>query len=360
MGVSRQYDIPGMAIAITIDGRRYYREQGLASKASGRLVTRHTLFEIGSISKTFTATLATFAQAEGKLSLDDSPSQFLPSLQGSSLDRISLLNLATYTAGGLPLQVPDGILTNDQLLNYLGTWQPTQTPGTYRVYSNPSIGLLGLAAAASLQRPFETAIEKTLFPALGMWNSYINVPTERMDDYAQGYDKNDAPIRMSPGAIASEAYAIKSTSTDMIKFVEANMRISLLSRAMQRAFSDTHKGYFQVGEMTQSLVWEQYDLPLDSTKILAGNSGLMAYQPNKAVKIDPPLAPRVNVFINKTGSTNGFAAYVAYIPAKKYGIVILANKNYPIEGRVRAALQVLTVLDSWSGKPTLVQRPAHK
>ena len=96
--------------------------------------------------------------------------------------------------------------------------------------------------------------------------------------------------------------------------------------------------------MTQDLVWEQYPWPVSLQTLLEGNSSAMIFNPTPVLKIDPPEAPRPDVWINKTGSTNGFGAYVAFVPVKRLGIVILANKSYPIDERVTAAYKILTAL----------------
>jgi len=343
--VMEKYGVPGMAVGIVMRGQSYVYDYGVMSKATRKPITRDTLFEIGSDSKTFTATLAAYAEASGQLLLSDSASKHFPSLRGTSFDTVSLLNLGTHTSGGLPLQVPDDIKNNDQLMAYLQRWKPTYAPGTYRTYSNPSIGLLGVIAAKSMNGDFVALMEGTLFPGLGMKNTYLHVPKSQTENYAQGYTKTDTPIRMAPGVLAPEAYGIRTTAGDMLRFVEANMRMLDLDEKLQRAITNTHTGYYRIGAMTQDLIWEQYRYPVGLEELLAGNSAKIVLEANPATELDPPLQPQEGVLINKTGSTNGFGAYVVFVPEKKIGIVLLANKNYPIDARVTAAYEILTRLD---------------
>ncbi|ATE76862.1 class C beta-lactamase [Pseudomonas frederiksbergensis] len=342
--VMQQQKIPGLAVAITVHGQPHYFNYGVASKENGKAVTENTLFEIGSVSKTFTATLAAYAQASGKLSLSDNASQVLPALRGSAFDNISVLQLGTYTAGGLPLQFPGEADRQDKMLGYFKQWKPTYAAGTHRQYSNPSLGLFGYLAAQSMGAPFDELMEKTLLPKLGLKHSYLKVPQDQMGLYAQGYSKDDKPVRVEPGALDSEAYGVKTSASDLLHYVEANMNPASLEKPLQQAIASTHTGYYRVGEMTQGLGWELYNYPVTLDTLLAGNSSQMAFEAHEVQWLTPPQPQRNAVLINKTGSTGGFGAYVAFIPTKNIGIVILANKNYPNPERVKIAHKILSAL----------------
>jgi beta-lactamase class C len=342
--IMAKYGIPGMAVGITVADKSYVFTYGVASTATRQPVTRDTLFEIGSISKTFTATLASYAQVMGNLSLSDKTSKYLPALRGSPFGNVSLLNLGTHTPGGLPLQVPGNIKNNDELLQYFKNWRPAYPPGTRRTYSNVGIGTLGWITARSMRQDFATLMEQRLFPGLGMKSSYIHIPKSDMTNYAQGYTRGDTPIRMDSGVLSSEAYGVKTTAPDMIHFVEDNINPAGLDKQLQRAIAETHTGYFQVGPMIQDLIWEQYPYPVTLSALLEGNSAAMAFHATPVTEIKPPEKPREDVWMNKTGSTNGFGAYVAFVPKKRLGIVILANKNYPNDARVIAAYKILTAI----------------
>lgn len=341
----KQYGVPGMAVAITDHGKHYVFNYGLASRETGQTVNNDTLFEIGSVSKTLAVTLTTYAQAQGKLALTDSVSQHLPSLRGSSFDHVSLINLATHTAGNFPMQVPDAIKNETQLMDYFKQWKPADAAGTHRTYSNLGIGLLGIVTANSLGTTFAQAMEQQLFPALGMQHTYINVPPAQMQHYAQGYNGRNQPVRVNPDVLADEAYGVKTTASDLLRFVDINLGLVKVGAPLQEAVRATQTAYFKVGALTQDLVWEQFPASSKLPGLLTSVDDKIVFANNPATSITPPLPPQTDVLIHKTGSTGGFGAYVLYSPGKKTGIVILANRFYPGAERVTAAYRILEQLD---------------
>jgi beta-lactamase class C len=339
--VMAKYRIPGMAVGVAVNGKSYVFAYGMADR--GKPVTHSTLFELGSISKTFLVTLVSLEREEGALKLTDTVDRYLPEMKGTAFGTVPLMNLATHVAGGFPLQVPDAVKSDAELTGYFQHWKPSYPFGAMRTYANPSIGMLGVVAAKAAHQDFASLMEAKVFPALGLKNTYIHVPAQRMGDYAMGHTRDDKEARVNPGPLADEAYGVKSNAGDMLRFVEENMKLMPLDAKLQRAVIATHTGYFQVGAMTQDLIWEQYDEGASRDTLLAGNSNDML-KPTPVTAINPPASPRDDAWINKTGSTNGFGAYLAFIPAKKIGIAILANKYYPNEDRVAIAYEVLNKL----------------
>jgi beta-lactamase class C len=337
-----QYDIPGMALALTLDGRPHIFNYGMASKESQAPVTDSTTFEIGSVSKMFTTTLAALAQETGKLSLKDHPGRYIPRLKGRPVDRATLLNLGTYTAGGLPLQFPDHVNDEGSALTYLQTWKAEARPGTVRNYSNPSIGLLGAVTAVAMKDRFATLIETQLLSKFDMSHTYIQVPAQAMADYAWGY-RAGKPVRVNPGPMDEATYGIKSTATDLIRFVQVNIEPSGLEAPLKRAVAATQVGYFRVGGMVQGFGWEQFPYPLSRELLLGGNAEEVIFDPNPVQRVVPQRADTPRLF-DKTGSTGGFGTYVAFVPTKRIGLVMLANRNIPIPARVEAAYAILDQL----------------
>lgn len=339
--VMAEHDVPGMAVAVTVNGRAYYFNYGLASRAAKTAVSEQTLFELGSVSKTFAATLATYAQGQGMLALDDHPGKYLAQLKDSPIDKASLLHLATYSAGGLPLQVPEDIAGMPQMMSWFQHWQPEAAPGAVRRYSNPSIGLFGHITGLAMKSDFAAAVEGTLLPQLGLRHTYISVPAAAQPDYAWGYNKANQPVRVHPDVFDAEAYGVKSSAADMLRFVQENIDPGQLAVPMRRAVEATHVGYFAVGPMVQGLGWEQYAYPVSLETLLDGNSQSMISGANPVRQLSASGVPSAPTLFNKTGSTSGFGSYVLFVPAQKIGIVILANRNYPIPSRVKAAYAIL-------------------
>ncbi|MCU0883210.1 MAG: serine hydrolase, partial [Hyphomonadaceae bacterium] len=100
---------PGLAIGLAGPaGRRLYL-YGARDPAAGMPVEENTLFELGSISKTYTVALAAIAVQDGAMRWDDAPGRHVPEVRGAGTDRLTALHLATHCTGGMPPQFPDEI-----------------------------------------------------------------------------------------------------------------------------------------------------------------------------------------------------------------------------------------------------------
>lgn len=360
----KEHDIPGLAVGLIAQGRRHFLELGTSARQGGSPTSRDTLFEIGSISKCFTSTLAALAQLKGHLQLSQPVEEIVKSLKGAPIGRATLIHLATYTAGGLPLQFPDQVTTPQEALAYFSTFNPSAPVGVIRHYSNPSIGLLGHATALSLAGDFTDLSERVLFAQLGLGSTFIEIPSAQMRRYAWGHDKSERQVRVNPGVFDAQAYGVKSTASDMLTFLQAHLDPEPLPEAIQGAIAQTMTPRYQVGSMQQGMGWEIYPWPYSTDALQEGNGARTIFEPVTVHPVqrqnqpprdmtretkDPSVAKSTRslpkqgapLLLNKTGSTFGFGAYVAMVPHRQIALVMLANRNFPIGARVSAAMQVL-------------------
>ncbi|MDC5044639.1 ADC family extended-spectrum class C beta-lactamase [Acinetobacter baumannii] len=336
-----KYDVPGMAVGVIQNNKKYEMYYGLQSVQDKKAVNSSTIFELGSVSKLFTATAGGYAKNKGKISFDDKPGKYWKELKNTPIDQVNLLQLATYTSGNLALQFPDEVQTDQQVLTFFKDWQPKNPIGEYRQYSNPSIGLFGKVVALSMNKPFDQVLEETIFPALGLKHSYVNVPKTQMQNYAFGYNQENQPIRVNPSPLDAPAYGVKSTLPDMLSFIHANLNPQKYPADIQRAINETHQGFYQVNTMYQALGWEEFSYPATLQTLLDSNSEQIVMKPNKVTAISKE--PSVKMY-HKTGSTNGFGTYIVFIPKENIGLVMLTNKRIPNEERIKAAYAVLSAI----------------
>ncbi len=341
--IIEEYDIPGLVVGVTQNGKHTIYATGLASRADNRPATPDTIFELGSVSKIFNVTLAALAEQRGALNLQDKVSKHLcaaPCTLGADL---TLMDLATHHTGGMPLQVPDGIRDTKALVTWLKTWKPERSGA--RSYSNISIGLLGHITGQALGMNYRKAFETVLIPALGLENTWINVPKTAMKDYAYGYhQKTDKPIRVGKGVLDAEAYGVKSSARDMLNLLDIELGLGSAPDQLRKAVARTQEGQLKTANFVQDMIWEQYPWPVRLQEMLAGNSADFILKPQPATPIVPALPQQKDVILSKTGSTNGFGAYVAVLPGEKLGVVVLANRNYPNKKRIEATYALIREL----------------
>ena len=186
-----------------------------------------------------------YAVVQGGFELDDKASLFAPGSRDPPLTT-SPWGAGYLQRGRLAAAIPEEVDSLEKMQAYYRQWTPAYSPGSHRQYANPSIGLFGYLAASSMKQPFDRLMEQTILPGLGLYHTYLNVPEQAMGHYAYGYSKEDKPIRVTPGMLADEAYGIKTSSADLLRFVKANIS-GVDNAAMQQAIDLTHQGQYAVG-----------------------------------------------------------------------------------------------------------------
>lgn len=335
----QQQQIPGMAVAVLWQGNTYFYSFGKADLAANTAVTPDTLFELGSISKTFAGVIGAMALESGDIKLTDPVSKYWPALTAKPWQRINMQHLATYTAGGLPLFMPDSVTDKASLLRYYQQWQPEFSPGTQRVYANSSIGLFAHLAVAAAGKGYAEVFQQ-LTTTLQMPNTYLQVPAAAQAQYAWGYNEGK-PVRIGTGVLLDEAGGAKASVRDIATWLQANLKPEQVKDPLlQAGIARSQQRYAKSALMYQGLGWEMLDYPLPLTALTAMTApGFVAG--SAATVLAPPAAAVADSWVHKTGATGGFGAYAAFIPSRQVGIVLLANKRYPNSERVKLAYQVL-------------------
>jgi len=219
-------------VAISFDSaREKIVTYGQSGSAVGQL-DRDTVFEIGSITKVFTALLLTEMVTRGEVALDDPVSKFLPGtvkMPDRNGKQITLLDLATYTSG-LP-RIPDGIpasgdnpyaaYTVEQLYAFLSSYTLHYDPGTHYEYSNLGFGLLGHALALRAGNSYEDLLVSRVCEPLGLRDTCISLSNSMRERLAQGHASNLKPASNWDIPTLAGAGALRSTANDLVKFVKA-------------------------------------------------------------------------------------------------------------------------------------------
>ncbi|MFD2600062.1 serine hydrolase [Sphingobacterium corticis] len=275
------------------------------------LPTENSVYEIGSITKTFTATLLADLVEKQIVSLDDSITKFLPDslAQNPDLQKITFRSLANHTSGlpGLPdnftkvngYKRTDPYATYDRkaLFAYLKNVKLEHDPETEYVYSNLGFGLLGELISIISKKPYAACVKELIALPLHMRTTDITIDPKNENILKVFKDGEEVP-KWSFQALAG-AGALKSTLNDMLRY--AITQLAVPENDIQRAMSATKLfTFFIPPNMDIGLGWH--------TNLLEDIS-----------------------YYWHNGATAGSYSYIGLIPDERSAVVILSNSNVPLD-----------------------------
>ncbi len=302
-----------LVVAVTQQGRRYVVGLGnVGAQASGPPDGR-TLFEIGSITKLFTAATLAALVEQGVVKLDDPISRYLPATVVSPRKNnreITLVDLATQTSG-LP-RLPANLMAKADPLNpyvnyhaadlyrALATTQLQSQPGTTYLYSNFGFSLLGHLLALKTGKPYETLVDETVCAPLGMASTSFALSPAEKSRLAPGHDMKGKVLPNWDHDVMAPGGGLKSDADDLLKFVEVNMQEQGFGLA--RALALSRQTHFRRSGSDVGLGW-QIRCSVERQTVLWHNGG-----------------------------TGGYISFLGFDPAAKIGVVILSSYGDAMAG----------------------------
>lgn len=329
----RDRHIVGASIGVLRNGQITTLGLGQLRWGSDLAPDADTVYEIGSITKTFTGVLMGLALEDGAAQENTLLKELLPAgvlAPAFNGQEITLAHLATHTSG-LP-RLPDNLdpadsqnpyadYTAEQLYAFLGSYHLTRAPGSQYEYSNLAAGVLGYVLALRMGLEYEPLITERILAPLGMTDTAITLSESQKTRLAPGYSdffgigclRWPVATKNWDMSILGGAGGLRSTVNDLLKYIQAHLEPpdSALGRALQSA---QQQRFAIDGQMFIGLLWHGVN-PADGS-------------------------PR---FMAHNGETGGYRSFIGFYPEQKIGLVILSNTAYDFEaeglGLLRALLE---------------------
>jgi len=333
----KKHAMVGMSIGVIDGSSSFTLNFGEVRAGSGVEPTSVTLYEIGSISKTFTSVVLAELVLKGRVRLDQPVKELLPvgqrvpQFEGRE---IRLVDLATHTSGlpRLPAEmifamfIP-GVALNpykwydaEDLYSYLGSYELRRKPGEKYDYSNLGVGLLGLALARTAGTSYNDMVKRVICEPLAMDDTAVQLTDDQTSRLARGHSDRVTLKKVGVVEEASNwdfqdtfagAGGMKSTTQDLMRYLSANLRVTAGNLEETLAFS--HGTRFADGSTTLGLGWH---------KLNSRSGGELIYH---------------------DGGTGGYSSMMVFSVSRKEGVVVLCNKFESAVGRL--GLDVLELLE---------------
>jgi len=233
--IDRDHQSVGIVVGLVGSTGRRVIAYGALDEGDTRPLNGDTIFEIGSVTKVFTSLLLADMTARNEVALNDPIAKYLPSqvkTPGRNGQSITLEDLATHTSG-LP-RLPTNFTPKDpanpyadfsvpQLYEFLSTYTLSRDIGSQYDYSNLGGGLLGHLLARRAGMTYDALVHDRITGPLGMTSTTIVLSPEQQVRLAVGHNAQLASVPNWDVPTLAGAGALRSSTNDMLTFLEANL-----------------------------------------------------------------------------------------------------------------------------------------